>query len=272
MAQISGEKTPEDNQGNSPVANKKLLLTGIVLAVIVVVLYNVQVARIRATSRGKTVELLRLARDMQPGQKIRSKDLEAVEVPQQFLEGLDNYIKAENIDYAITSTLQQPVIKGRWLMYEHTVNPEKSNPSARISPNMVTYTLTIDPRRSPGEILRVGDRVSILGMLQVNNKPLQAYRIIEDLKVIEIGGMSFRDTPLTVSKRSSKQAMRQFAKITVEVNKDISLQLANILSHLSGSAWLEVRNPTAGSRFKTPKVDPELRNLAGIPTTIKTGR
>ncbi len=265
MADESPRATNPDQAGGSPLASKQLLLVAIILAAIVAVIYNVRITQIQSASKGETVELIRVVRDMQAGEKIRPKDVETVEVSAEFVKGLDNYMKADEMDTALTSTLYQPVLKGRWLKYEHTVSTARPNPSQRIRPGMVTYTLAIDPRQGPGEILSVGDRVSVLGMLVVGDKPLQAYRIIEDLKVIEIGGVTFSDRLARPGKRQ-KTGQRQYRKITVEVTADVSLQLANVLSHVRGNVWLEVRNPTAGSRIKKPQINSKLRDLTASRT------
>ncbi len=265
MADESSNVINPDQAGGSPFASKQLLVVALVLAAIVAVIYNVRIAQIRSESKGETVELIRVVRDMQAGEKIRAKDVETVEVSAEFVKGLDNYMKSDEMDTALTSTLYQPVLKGRWLKYEHTVSSTRTNPSQKIRPGMVTYTLAIDPRQGPGEILSVGDRVSVLAMLTAGSKPLQAYRIIEDVKVIEIGGVTFSDQRARPGKRQ-KTGQRQYRKITIEVSPDVSLQLANVLSHVRGNVWLEVRNPTAGTRIKKPQVNSQLRDLTASRT------
>jgi len=251
------------------IANKKLLIVALVLAAVVVVLYNVQISRVRSAARGRTVRLLRLARDMQPGEKIDPKDLEVVEVETRIAEGLGNVITAsrEDMNYVKTSKITKSVRKGSWLLFEHTVNVERDNPSSRIRKGWVTHTFAIDPRQSPGEILRIGDRVNVLGMLSLKGKGLKTYRIIENLKVLEIGGKSYHQPSERTSRRQAPdEGMRQYQKITVEVPPDVSRQLADVLTHVRGSLWLEVRNPTdAPAGRRGPQIHPDLRNIGAAP-------
>ena len=255
-------KMSEESPG---IANKKLLAVALALAALVVVFYNVQISRVREAGKGDTKKLLRVRRPMQRGEEIGRKDIEVVEVELEYAKGFGNYLTEENLDYAVTSTLNEPVSKGQWLLWRHTTTTERNNPSNRIRPGMVTHTFAIDPRQSPGEILRVGDRVNVLGMLAVNSKPLQTYRIIADLKVVEIGGRSFPDETNS-ARRSRSEGMRQFQKITVEVSPEVSLQLANVLTHVQGKLWVEVKNPSDTRSRKNQEIHQDLRGLSAAPS------
>ena len=248
------------------IVNKKLLVVALVLAAVVVVAFNFHVARVRREARGDTVRLLRLRSDMQAGERIDEDDLEVVEIDRSVAEGYGDVLTADRIGYATTSTLNQSVRKGRWLQLGHTITREEDSPSARIVRGLVTHTFGVDSQRAPGELLRIGDRVNVLGMLSLGGRPLQAYRIIENLKVVEIGGRSYQE-PSASRRRgdSSSEGMRQFQKITVEVPPDVSIQLANVLTHVQGDVWIEVRNPTDRGPT-TPQVNPALEALAAAAT------
>jgi len=257
-----------DETTNGPpitgVSNKKLLIVAVVLAAVVVVLYNVQVSRYRDAQAGEMVELLRVAVDMRAGDRITADDLQVVKMNVSFARGLANCLTADRMDYAVSSTLNRDVPKGQWLLYEYTTSPEQQSPSRRIQPRWVTHTISVDPQKTPGEILNVGDRVNILAMLAVAGKSVRAYRIIENLKVVAVGGRSYQQPGRVTRRRTggSSSAARQYRKITVEVPPDVSLQLANVLSHVRGSAWVEVRNPAdSAAASGPPSVHRELRSL-----------
>lgn len=252
----------ETSSGQTAAPSRKLIAVAIVLAVLVVVLYNYQVSKYRNAQAGKTVKLLRFNKDMQAGDRITAEALDTVEMPASFQRGLANCITADKLDYAVASTLNRPVRKGQWLLYEYTTNTERDNPSNRIHPDWVTQTITIDPQKSPGEVLSIGDRVNILAMLAVNGKPLRAYRVIQNVKVIAIGGRSYAAANTGSRRRSSGQP-REYRKITIEVPPTVSLQLANILSHARAAPWIEVRNPSDLALGESVgQIDRELRTLS----------
>ncbi len=242
------EETSDVSKAPS-VSNKKLLITALVLAAVVVLLYNFHMRSVRKASRGETVQLLRFVRDMRADERIERKDLEVVELELEYAKGLGNYLTRDKLSYAVSSTLNQPIRKGRWLLFDHTIVKEESNPSARIKLRMVKYSFPIDSEQSPVEMLREGDRVNVLGMFTVGRNPLQAYRVIENVKVMEVP-----------SKR----------KVTLEVTPEVAKQLANIRTHARGSLWVEVRNPTEGGG--KAEIHSELRKLTAAPSTGRRAR
>ena len=91
----------------------------------------------------------------------------------------------------------------------------------------------------------------------------------EDLKVVGIGGQSYRDpTYGQRRRRGTAAASRQYRKITVELPPDVSLQLTNVLTHVRGNLWIEVRNPTdAGRAGQMPEINRDLRDLKAAGST-----
>ncbi len=224
------------------VANKKLLVVALVLAVVMVVFYNIQVAAIRSSSRGQTEWVLQFQVDRSSGEKISSGDIKAVEIETRFAKGLGSYLTQKDRDFALGRVLNQSVTRGQWLLWSHVTASEENNPSRNIRPNMVKYSFTIDPGQSPTETLREGDRVNVWGMFILADKIEQAYPVIENLKVMEVPSRN---------------------KITVEVTQKIAGQLANVRTNAIGSLWFTVRNPTEPG--KSPQVNPKLSKLSAVP-------
>mgnify|MGYP007023437696 CR=1 FL=1 len=103
------------------VANKKLLVVALILAALTVVIYQTHLHYARKQGRGETIVLLQFTRDVAADQRINRKDLQEIEVSREFAEGLGNYVTAAEMDYALSSTLNQNVLKGRWLLYDYTI-------------------------------------------------------------------------------------------------------------------------------------------------------
>jgi Flp pilus assembly protein CpaB len=257
----------EDTQG---FASKKLLIAAVALGVIAVVLYNVQINRVREASRGETVTLLRVTRDLRPGDRITERDIQRVEMDTEFVEGLGNVLKSSDAEYALQSTVNQPVPRGTWLMYEFTVSLEEAQPSRIVSPGRVGAPITVDPRKTPGELLQPNDRVNIMGLLALPKKPPQTYRILENVKVLAVGGKAYREP--TGGESPQFDGMRQYTKLTLDIPQDISQQLANIETYLVGSFWVEVRNPLDYDARQDLQFPQELRNLpARLPGSAAGG-
>jgi len=249
-----------------PIHNTRLLIIAIVLAVIVVTIYNLQLSRIRKAATEQTVKLLMFKTDLSPGRQIEARDVAAVSITEEAAKRLTNVVTAEKEGYIVGNRVTREVRAGKWVQWDDVVNLDIKPPSSVITTKMVTYDLSVD--RVPGNLLRVGDHINVLGMISLPNAPLKAYRIIEDLKVLTIGGQGM-DTS-GAARPGSAEGLRSYRTITVEVGKPTSLELANALSHVQGSVWIELRNPEDSPPAGAGQVAPELRSLPAVPSRNAT--
>ena len=253
------------------VRNKKLLIVALLLAAVVVVVYNIHISRVRSAAEGETVRVMRFLRDMDVGEEIERRDFEpvSIEIGRETADGI-SAVPAEKWD-AVGKRLMRSAQKGEVLVWPHVIGEHRSLPSSKITPGKVAVSLVVDPRRAPGDILHVGDRVNIMGVLSVGNGPLRTYRIAEWLKVLAVGGRGLTEPP--GGARYVDRTVRSYRSITVEVSPEVSAQLANVLSHVHGSIWLELRNPRDRAPVRAGKVNSELENLvAASPTVPESGR
>jgi len=250
-----------------PIHNTRLLIIAIVLAVIVVAIYNLQLSRIRKAATEQTVKLLMFKTDLSPGRQIEARDFAGVPITEEAAKGLTNVVTAEKEGYIVGNRVTREVRAGKWVQWDDVVNLDIKPPSSAITTKMVTYDLPVD--RVPGNLLRVGDRINVLGMISLPNAPLKAYRIIEDLKVLTIGGQGM-ETSIGSARPVSSEGLRSYRTITVEVSKPSSLELANALSHVQGSVWIELRNPEDSPPAGAGQVAQELRSLPAAPSRNAT--
>ena len=85
------------------IQNKRLLIDALVLGAIVVLVYNVHLAKVRQQGKGKTIELVKFARDMTAGQEIRRQDLEVEAVAEAVHRSLGNVVTKEDVNWAVCS-------------------------------------------------------------------------------------------------------------------------------------------------------------------------
>lgn len=248
------------------IQNKWLLVIAAVLGLLVVVIFNVHINQVRNAAKGEPVRLVRFARDIEVGERVTRKDLEVVEVDQKLAAPLGNIVTEDQLNVA-DGVMSQSALKGNWFMWSFVLQDNRSLPSRRISTGKRAMTLDIDPTRAPGDILRPGDRVDVLGLLVVNNEA-KTYRIIEGLKVLGIGGRGLRESTLERSKTAvNDEGQRTYRSLTVEIEPEISPQLADVLSRVVGSIWVEVRNPDESPKSEWGRVDSRLQKLTGVAKT-----
>ncbi len=249
-----------------PIQNKKLIVIAILLGAVVVVVYNVHISGIRKATEGRKVRLLEVNRDMEPGEKITAKDLDVRELHERIVENLTSPVREDEREYIVrNAVLNQPVTKGQLLLWGHITGDKETNPSAKITPGMVAVALELDPQKSLGNILRVGDRVNVVGYLPTGGAGYEASRIIQAVKVHTIGGLGRAEAVGRGRRPRSPEGMRSFRSVTVEVPVDESLKLYNVLSHVRGGVvWLELRFADEPSPpiTENEKVNPDLKKLA----------
>jgi len=245
--------------------NKKLLVVALVLAAIVVVVYQVHINQVRKAGQPQRVTLLQYLRDMAAEEIIDRKYLEERTAEQSVAVALRDPVEAGKIDDILGEQLNHPVQRGDWVHYSDVTKFNVRKPSAKLGKGRVAMTIPVDPSRTPGEMLRTEDRVDLLGRLSVNNQPTKTYRIIQGLKVLAIGGRWEEEELSAEPARRAAAALRSYGSVTVEVLPKTSEQLADVLSRVEGRCWIDLRNSSDKPTESDMQVNPELRNLGPPP-------
>lgn len=231
-----------EQQQSIGVQNKWLILIAIVLGIMAAAIYNLHVKAIRNEYEGNSVEIVEVTRDLAAGDRLRGDCIKPYEIPasEAAKKSFGNVIKWSQHDMLLVEggkRVNQPVKKGQFLLWDHITGREGTNPSNRISYGMVLKSIEFDKSQSLGDALSAGDRVNLCGMFVLNGQPLKSYRILEGVRVLNIGGKG--------AAGETKSVGQSYNRITVEVPEDISLKLDNVLTHMVGQAHLELRPYTA---------------------------
>jgi Flp pilus assembly protein CpaB len=227
------------------IQNKGLLIIAIVLAAIVVVVYNIHIQQVRKAGQGAKVRLLLASADLETG-KIRNpdRDIEWKEVDEALAKGLGNVMKYDDLGFARTSELVQPVQKGQWLRWEHFMTSSAGwLKSQAIGRGMVARTLRVDPVDNLGDLIGVNSRVNILGFVNAKDPntgktALRALRVVEGLKVLAVGGKAGAGAG-ALPRGMLDEAQRSYRSITVEMTPKLSIEWDNVKSHIIGEIRLE---------------------------------
>jgi hypothetical protein len=226
--------------------NKKLLLVAILLGVIVAIVYNVHIGKVRDAASKTGGAKLRLLRDIRAGQKLKIDDVEQVTIPASAVDLLKDVVDGsdDRLDdiRRMPPTLNQAVSKGNWLRYEYLPTGAGGGPAAAIGKKHAAVALPVDERVVPGDILRVGGYVNLLAQLPDARGNYNTYRVVEGLLVHSIQGEGPIENPGGVGAVSPSRST--YRTITVQAPLDLSLQLKNIESHARRNVFsVEVINP-----------------------------
>jgi Flp pilus assembly protein CpaB len=247
----------EKTQG---IQNKWLLLIAALLAGIVVFIYNAHIRAIRAEQQGQTIDVIQLRQDLQPGERVTARDIERVSIPQGSESAFGKVMKWKDRDFVTASggrEVNQPVFKGQYLLWEHVMGGGSSNPSAKIAPGKVAMPVEFDSDYSPGDILSVGDSVNLLGQFAEPGGGVTYYRILEGVRVLNVGGRGAAAEP-----GKARTSRSSYDKITIELDRGVSIELMNLLTHMTGSLKVELNRAGDLPARNAGQINPALRSLA----------
>ncbi len=227
--------------------SKKLLMVALLLGVAAVILFYVYDSVREKRLRGSPVRVLKWARDMDPGEEITEADISDVEVNVRETEAVKDVVPLHERHLIHEgSHVNRRVNKGEFVRYNQIIGLRQAMPSTGITAGMRALTLSVDPYVTPGDLLRFNDRVDVIGLVSLRGKPAQAMVLMENLRVLAVGGRSQSPDEQFGSASGTRYdpGMRSYRSITVEVRPDVAVQLADLLPRLQGKLWLVVRNPT----------------------------
>ncbi len=250
------------------IRSKGLLITALAVGVIAVVLYNVQLYQVRKSYEKPTVRLLKVNRDVGPSRRLSEEDLETVEIDKSLQQSLGNVLLAREADYATSKVLRKSLQKGEWLTWAHFDADRASSPSAILSStNHTTFTLSLDPDNTPGDILRIGDLVDVWAdvfMPGANGRTqLKTKRVLEAARVVSVGDQGPESAREAASQTRSERTPQRYRKITIEILRGERPILHAIRTHIPRGLWqVSLLRPDVPLPDKRGTVnDPELRKL-----------
>jgi len=252
------------------IRNKKLLLISVALAVLVVVIYNVHIGQVRRAAQGDTVFLVQFRHDLPAGTKLSGQNTRLKEVPDWLLEGLGDVVAVNGDNEFNDKYRKDPLVMdvrtNQYLRHAHIVPEEADSPAKRIRLGMVAHPLLIDPAYAPGELLRPGDYVNVVGEFEFGRLGRKFYPIIKSVRVLTVGGRSATD-PMGTGSFERDTGVRSFRGIQVEVSPEVSLKLHDLTARMTSPTvrvqTLSARLAEEGAkRPDSPQIDERLETLA----------
>lgn len=247
------------------IQNKKMLFAAALLGILLLVLYNVHIARVYGFRAGKVIRLCKAARDLRRGAKVTRQDITIEEVPADYMRALGEVVQAHEIAFltAQRDGLAKAVQQNAWFLWSDLTGGSDDDNIADMGRDTVALTVQINPAEAPGDILRPGRRVNVMGMLAAGSRPLQAHCILDAVRVLAVGGLGPREDPQAAAAAGIQRTPRSYRSVTIEVHNSVAPALKNVLSHVEGDVWLEVCRSAARPQGSKPysQVNPKLASL-----------
>jgi len=250
------------------VKNKGLLMVAAVLGIVVVVIYNVHVTKIREDLQGEQIQLLRFTRSMEPGEKIEAKDIGAVNVRKTTGQKLGTVVRFKSRNYVVGRKLRQRVNQDQWVEWSYVQGGGKDGGEGDPLPGHVAIATQLDPRMPPGPLCSPGDRVNLLAFLHIAERPPQIYRIMRNVRVLATG-QNIVEGVSGIAERGHSRGSRTYRTIGLEIKTTESTKLLNLINYAEGKIFVEVLpNTVLPDERKDGIINPD---EPALQTLLKTG-
>jgi len=254
--------------GETVVWNKKLLITSLVLGGVAMVMFYAYVKGRDRQVEARKVDVLRWRANRKHGQKVTKEDFDVVSTDPDTAEKL-NLVRntAVNVTMIIGWHLSRNVERDDFVRFSDMVENRPDVPSRRIKVQYDkdlggyrAFPLRVDPQRTPGDLLRVDDHIDLIGLISVGGKPARAHTLIENLRVLGVGGRSESPEEAWRSRgrAKSRQNLRVYRTLTVELRQRTAERMAELLPRVRGKIWLVVRHPDEQPGKNDGKINPAL--------------
>ena len=251
--------------------NKKLLVASLILGGFAVAMFLLYDWAQKTKLSGEVVWILQWKRDLASGAEIGEADIAVVKTSTSAMN-LKGVLRKENKSVVIDGHVNRLVRRGNPIYYSDITETHSGTSADAISKGMRGFTLRVDPNYTPGDMLRVGGRVDVLGMVRLKGKPAKTYTLVQNLRVMAIGGKGAKPEEPFGSKRGRRYdpGMRVYRSVTVEVSPALAEQLVDLMPRILGKVWLTVRNPTdAPKKTDFKGINPKVESILSQPLPEK---
>lgn len=237
--------------------NKKLLVIALISGLVAVGLFLAYDSAKEKQLTGDTVTVLKWTRDMNSGEEVSANDWVEVDVRRKEYNS-KMLTKDDRQLVSPGAKVNRKVSRDEYIHFSQLTGIEREGPSANIRKGWLAVSLPVDPYYTPGGLLQVGDRADLIGLISVKGKPAKAYVLIQNLRVVAVGGRGENPDDRFGASPSKDSSARVYRSFTVEVKPEVAVQLADLMPRIDGKLWLAVRNPTDKDAQFDNRLNPEV--------------
>ncbi|MEX2672996.1 MAG: Flp pilus assembly protein CpaB [Phycisphaeraceae bacterium] len=230
-----------------------VMIVAIVLGLLVVILTNVYIAMVRSEAAGRSVEVYRFNKELQPGHVLSERrDLVLVRIPEEFADSISGAIGPDNIISWDGQRLAQSAREGDPLTTA-LFRESREALDHKIADGKRGIALPVNSRNASG-LLRPGMLIDILGTFSEEGDAPRTLPVMERVRVVAVG----------TSTDEAGGRPGTFGSITVEVEPDDAEALLTIARQVGRDGFdIAVRNPRE-DRTNFVGVNATVKDLIGI--------
>jgi pilus assembly protein CpaB len=217
------------------------------------------------------------ARDIAEMETIDDTMLDVRSVPEDYVgPGFAN-----DLDSVVGQVAAAPIKKGEQILATKLLTPGPDTGIAlQVSPGKRAVTVPVDEVRGLAKLIRPGDRVDLIGALDVGkgaNARREVSYLMQDVPVLATGVNVVNNIPRTFEVDPSGKNITQFnlngdtkfTTVTLEVDPKQAQDLVYLTSTQPGNLFMVLRNPNDRAQVRYPSSNME--TVSGIPGVLSAG-
>jgi len=245
MSQMSTSPGPG---GGSPEGSTRLVLIALVAGLAAVILVNVYVEIARTKAVGGQFVIYVANKDLDVGDELTARDVEARPVPEDFRKTFENAIKrnAAGQPDRVGERLLQPLAENDIVTFGHFLDDPQDRLASRIGNDKRLVAMPVQSDIQPS--LRVGMKVDIAAPFRGGGAAPDVLLVMEDVEILAMG------QNITVADDQSETTRRigNYKTISIQVTPEQALQLSRITRVLIGPYELHIRPLSEGGKRRIP--------------------
>lgn len=242
--------------------SKKLLITGIILAILAVVLINMRINQVEASQKKYAFLQLDSGVNLAAGDTIALDKLRIVYLPEDFNSLSQTAVldSEESRTWLSGRKVTTDVAGGSFLLYEHFADKPDTRFASLIGQGNRAMTIPVNAMSAVGYFVEPGSTVDVLGTMEeavpvdigAGADPEDTVRVVtktilQNVLVLAVGEATTRGNYLRKDERG-------YTTVTVEVTPLQAEVLVFAMQHVLGGLTLVLRNPVNDDISEIPNV------------------
>ena len=214
-------------------------------------------------------------RDINEMETIDESMIQLMEIPEDFAQP-SHLI---DIESAVGLVALAPITSGEQILSNKIVKPGPvTGLSLQVTPQNRALTIPVDEMRGVAKLIKPGDRVDILAVLDMSGRNSKHVKtVLQDVVILATGLNIMNELPRLHTTSGSKdfieniRAKADFSTITIEAAPNEIQELVYILSTSPSSLFVTLRHPTDRLRAQVPTTT-SLENIVGKKAAQKANK
>jgi Flp pilus assembly protein CpaB len=238
MTQFNSNSTPtQADNANKPAGNTALILVALSLA-LVAVLANIYYLQMKAKQHEtENFTIYRVTRTIEPGEKIREKDLKEESLPMTVKDSFDNAVGPQTINNYLDTPVSNRIEQNGYVTFD-AFSTQSGSRDMAIRTGYRAIAIPVNKETAPNA-LTAGAYIDITAMVRRQGQRVQPMLVMEKVRVVQVG------TRPPAESEEARGRFSSYSTVTVEVKPEEDLALKALRRYMDEYEFdIRMRNPS----------------------------